>query len=119
MKKTMLLAAALLAAPADGAAAQGTISPGMTAEQVRASFGAPATTRAAGEWTYWYYHNGCPNRCGSDDVVFFRDQRVVAAVLRTPRRRFAGPGASDALERHDDAPPPSAGARPVEAPVNL
>lgn len=100
MKKSMLLAGAalLLAAAATPAHGQATISPGMTAEQVRDRFGTPATTRVAGEWVYWYYHNGCPVRCGSDDVVFFRNERVVAAVLRTARRRFAGPAADDALE---------------------
>jgi hypothetical protein len=100
MKKSMLLAGAalLLTAAASPAAAQSTIAPGMTAEQVRGRFGAPATTRVAGEWAYWYYHNGCPVRCGSDDVVFFQNDRVVAAVLRTARRRFSGPAADDALE---------------------
>jgi hypothetical protein len=99
MKKSMLLAGAalLLSAAATPAMAQTTISPGMTTEQVRDRFGAPATTRAQGDWTYWYYLNGCPVRCGSDDVVFFQNDRVVAAVLRTSRRRFAGPAADDAL----------------------
>lgn len=102
--RILLLAGALLlaAAPADGQ--NGTISPGMTTDQVRAAFGEPATWRAQGEWTYWYYHNGCPRRCGSDDVVFFRDGRVVTAVLRTPRRRVTGPRADDALEQAQDAP---------------
>lgn len=77
--------------------AQSVISQGMTPDQVRETFGAPATTRTSGEWTYWYYHNGCPNRCGSDDVVFFREERVVAAVLRTRARRFSGPRADNAL----------------------
>jgi len=103
MKKSMLLAgAALLLTAASPALAQSTISPGMTAEQVRGRFGAPATTRVAGEWAYWYYHNGCPVRCGSDDVVFFQNERVVAAVLRTSRRRFAGPAADDALNANGD-----------------
>lgn len=98
MKKSMLLAgAAMLLASATPAPAQITISPGMTTEQVRDRFGAPATTRAQGDWTYWYYLNGCPVRCGSDDVVFFQYDRVVAAVLRTSRRRFAGPAADDAI----------------------
>ncbi|HEU0015450.1 MAG TPA: hypothetical protein VFQ45_17300 [Longimicrobium sp.] len=98
MKRAILplLAAALLgAAPA---AAQGTISTGMTPDQVRAAFGTPATVRVAGEWAYWFYHNGCPVRCGSDDVVFFRGDRVVSAVLRTRARRFTGGSANDALE---------------------
>jgi hypothetical protein len=102
-KKSMLLAGAalLLSAAATPAGAQSTISPGMTTEQVRDRFGAPATTRAQGDWSYWYYHNGCPVRCGSDDVVFFQNERVVAAVLRTSRRRFSGPAADDALNAAD------------------
>jgi hypothetical protein len=90
----LFLALLLASAPLQ---AQSVISQGMTPEQVRETFGAPATTRTSGEWTYWYYHNGCPNRCGSDDVVFFREDRVVAAVLRTRARRFSGPRADDAL----------------------
>jgi hypothetical protein len=97
MKKSMLLAGAALLLAAMPAPAQTTISPGMTTTQVHERFGAPATTRAQGDWTYWYYLNGCPVRCGSDDVVFFQNDRVVAAVLRTSRRRFAGPAADDAL----------------------
>lgn len=97
MIKAILLAVALGAASAP-AAAQATISQGMTTDQVRAAFGAPATVRESGDWTYWYYQNGCPVRCGSDDVVFFRDDQVVAAVLRTRVRRFAGPRADNALE---------------------
>ncbi|WP_420129104.1 outer membrane protein assembly factor BamE domain-containing protein, partial [Longimicrobium sp.] len=104
MKKSMLLAgAAMLVTAATPALAQSTIAPGMTTEQVRDRFGAPATTRDQGDWSYWYYHNGCPVRCGSDDVVFFQNDRVVAAVLRTARRRFAGPAADDALGAAADA----------------
>jgi hypothetical protein len=124
MKKSMLLAgAAMLLAAATPALGQTTISPGMSTQQVRDRFGAPATTRTQGDWAYWYYLNGCPVRCGSDDVVFFQNDRVVAAVLRTPRRRFAGPAADDALNAaaggvatgldaapaNDDAPPPAEG----------
>ncbi|HWK90599.1 MAG TPA: hypothetical protein VNP72_11490 [Longimicrobium sp.] len=91
----LALATAVLTAPA---AAQAVISTGMTPDQVRGAFGVPATVRVAGDWTYWFYHNGCPVRCGSDDVVFFRDDRVVSAVLRTRSRRFSGGTAHDALE---------------------
>lgn len=90
------MAAALLAA-ASPAAAQ-TISPGMTTAQVRSLLGDPATVRSAGEWSYLYYLNGCAVRCGSDDVVFIQNGRVVAAVFRTSRRRFAGPAAGVALD---------------------
>lgn len=83
--------------------AQTTIRPGMTQAEVVAAFGPPAAVRTADGWTYLYYSNGCPRRCGSDDVVFLRDGRVVAAVLRSPRRRFAGPPASLALQAIPEA----------------
>jgi hypothetical protein len=119
--KLRLMAAAALALAASPALAQGgTISQGMTAEQVRGVFGAPVAVRTSGEWTYWYYLNGCPVRCGSDDVVFFREDRVVAAVLRTPRRRFAGPRANDALERYDDVSAAAGAVAPAaEPPVQM
>jgi hypothetical protein len=98
MRKGSLLALAALLLGAGPVHAQATISEGMSPGQVRAAFGEPATVRTAGEWSYWYYHNGCPRRCGSDDVVFFQGDRVVAAVLRTGARRFAGPRADRALE---------------------
>jgi hypothetical protein len=101
MKKSMLMAAAALAFAAAPAAGQ-TIAQGMSRAEVQREFGAPAATREAGEWTYWYYHNGCPRRCGSDDVVFFQNDRVVTAVLRTQRRRYSGPRADDALQATDD-----------------
>ncbi|HEX6039270.1 hypothetical protein [Longimicrobium sp.] len=101
MKNAILLALAAMSVAAAPAAAQ-TIAQGMTPAQVQSEFGAPATTRDAGDWTYWYYHNGCPRRCGSDDVVFFQNDRVVAAVLRTNRRHYRGPQADDALQAADD-----------------
>jgi len=97
MKAKLAIAAALLVFSALPAAAQRVISPGMSPDQVRGTFGAPARTRGEGEWNYWFYSNGCPNRCGSDDVVFFRNDRVVAAVLRTRARRIASGPAADAL----------------------
>ena len=89
--------AAVLLAAASPAAAQ-TISPGMTTAQVRGALGDPVTVREVGDWSYLYYLNGCAVRCGSDDVVFIRNDRVVAAVFRTGRRRFAGPVAGVALD---------------------
>ncbi|HEU4559936.1 MAG TPA: hypothetical protein VFS20_18955 [Longimicrobium sp.] len=99
MKAKLAIAAALLVFSALPAAAQRVISAGMSPDQVRDVFGAPARTRGEGEWSYWFYSNGCPNRCGSDDVVFFRGDRVVAAVLRTSARRISAPPAADALEQ--------------------
>lgn len=105
--RTLLLlfvASLLLALPA-WAQRSGTIRPGMTADDVRSIFGPPASVRQAGEWSYLYYLNNCPVRCGSDDVVFLQADTVVAAVLRAPYRRFAGPGASAALREAVDLPP--------------
>ena len=101
MKLRLTLALATLTAlSAAPAAAQGAmIAQGMTPAQVRDVFGAPARTRESGAWTYWYYANGCPVRCGSDDVVFVQNERVVAAVLRTRHRVMSGPAPADALER--------------------
>src|SRR4051794_19069724 len=77
MKMKLTLAAALSAVlAASPSAAQRTIAQGMSPGQVRSTFGAPARTRTEGDWTYWFYSNGCPNRCGSDDVVFFRSDEV-------------------------------------------
>jgi hypothetical protein len=87
--------AILLAVPA---AAQ-TVRAGMTESQVRSALGAPAATRRAPDgWSYLFYLNGCAVSCGSDDVVFLREDRVVTAVFRTPRRRFAGPAPAAVLE---------------------
>lgn len=112
MKPSALLLLALLALPvvarAQGAA---TVRAGMTEAEVRRAFGAPATVRRADGWSYLFYLNRCPVRCGSDDVVFLQDGRVVAAVLRTPARRFAGPGAARALGAVEPAGAGGAGAR--------
>lgn len=100
-----LVLAALCAAPA---AAQAVIASGMTPAQVRAAFGDPARVRETDGWTYFFYANGCPRTCGSDDVVFFQGERVVAAVLHSGARRFNGPGAARALDAVDPRPPAGA-----------
>ncbi|HSU15827.1 hypothetical protein [Longimicrobium sp.] len=98
MKMMLTLAAALSAVlAASPSAAQRTIAQGMSPDQVRSVFGSPARTRTEGDWSYWFYSNGCPNRCGSDDVVFFRGDQVIAAVLRTRARRIDAPPAADAI----------------------
>src|SRR3954471_6316486 len=97
MKAKLTIAAALLVFSSLPAAGQRVISTGMSPDQVRGTFGAPARTRTEGDWSYWFYSNGCPNRCGSDDVVFFRGDEVVAAVLRTRSRRIDAPPAADAI----------------------
>lgn len=123
MKLSALLLLSLLSIPSMLPAQRvATVRAGMTEVDVRNAFGAPATVRTAGDWTYLFYHNRCPRRCGSDDVVFLRDGQVVAAVLRTPARRYSGPEAAQALSglgaapsapNHDAAAPspPRSGAR--------
>lgn len=73
-----------------------TITAGMSEEEVLAEFGAPAVRRTVGRWTYLFYANGCPVRCGSDDVVTLEAGRVVAAVLRTRMRRLVEAGGAGA-----------------------
>ncbi|HEX6751694.1 MAG TPA: hypothetical protein VF092_30655 [Longimicrobium sp.] len=105
MKVKLTLAAALTILSAGSTLAQHhMIAPGMNAQQVRGIFGAPARTRDAGEWSYWFYSNGCPNRCGSDDVVFFRNGQVVTAVLRSRARAISGPAAADVLDDEGGVP---------------
>lgn len=102
------LAALLLPAPASAQ----TVRAGMTEAQVRSTLGAPAAVRRADDWSYLFYLNGCAVRCGSDDVVFLREGRVVTAVFRTPRRRFQGPAPTQVLEDQ-----PSAGPRIIGRPA--
>lgn len=108
MRRAASLTFALAALCAAPAAAQATIASGMTPAQVRATFGDPARVRETDGWTYFFYVNGCPRTCGSDDVVFFQDERVVAAVLHSGARRFNGPGAARALDAVDPRPPAGA-----------
>jgi hypothetical protein len=103
----LLLAFVLLAVPAVTAQNSRPITAGMTTDEVRAALGAPDVVREADGWTYFFYTNRCLPRCGTDDTVFFRDGRVVSAMLHAPARRYSGPSAAPALG--------SAAAEPVDA----
>ena len=98
----LLLAAIMIGfAAAPGLAQEsGSISPGMTIEQVTAVLGPPLVTREQGEWTYLFFSNDCLPGCGSDDVVFLRQGEVVSAVFRGQGRRFTGGSANAALQPH-------------------
>jgi hypothetical protein len=111
--KLLFLAAGLAVLLPSAPAAAQTVRAGMTESQVRSALGEPAATRRSDDgWSYLFYLNGCAVRCGSDDVVFLQEGRVVTAVFRTPRRRFAGPAASSVLEGSSVAPArPAAGSR--------
>lgn len=113
----------VLAAPAV-AQGRGTIARGMTEAEVRTAFGEPTVRREAASRAYLFYANGCPIKCGSDDVVFLENGRVVTAVLRSPGRHFAGPAVTGLPDgtgtarpsrrtavRHSEAPPRTEGVR--------
>ena len=89
--KRWLLVALATAVPAGAQQARTSIGPGMSEAEVRRAFGEPTVRRQVADRTYLFYANGCPIRCGSDDVVFLDGGRVVTAVLRTPGRYFTGP----------------------------
>src|SRR3989442_3244245 len=46
--------------------------------------------------TYLYYRNGCEFTCGTEDVVFLQNGKVVDAVLRWPGHRYSGQSSSPA-----------------------
>jgi hypothetical protein len=44
--------------------------------------------------TYLYFPNGCERSCGTMDVVFLENDRVVDAVLRWPGHGYSGQSSS-------------------------
>ncbi len=89
-----LLAAAVLFAGTAEAQQVSTIRPGMTTDEVRAVFGVPAAMSARGNFTYYFYDNGCEQRCGFLDLVIFDGGQVVDAVLRAPWHAYEGESSS-------------------------
>jgi hypothetical protein len=72
----------------------GTVTPGMTREQVEGVWGVPVTERTLGTWTYLYYRNGCEASCGTFDVVFLENGQVVNAIVRGRGHTYAGTSTS-------------------------
>lgn len=72
----------------------GTVNPRMTRDEVVAVWGAPATERTMGEWTYLYYRNGCEASCGTFDVVFLYNGQVVNAIVRGRGHTYGGASTS-------------------------
>ena len=72
----------------------GTISPGMTRDEVVSVWGAPVTERMVGQRLYLYYRNGCEVSCGTFDVVFLDNGVVVDAIVRGPGHEYAGASSS-------------------------
>jgi len=88
------LAAIMLLGVAANAQENQTIQPGMTMDQVKLVFGEPQSTSSYGNFTFYFYENGCHVECGMADVVFFQGGQVVDAVLRAPWRGYAGESSS-------------------------
>jgi len=74
--------------------ATGSVSPGMTPEEVVQAWGPPVVERQAGEWTYMFFRNGCEVTCGTFDLVLFQGGQVVDAVVRTPAHTYTGVSSS-------------------------
>ncbi len=72
----------------------GTVTPGMTREQVIALWGVPVAERTVGNRTYLYFRNGCEVSCGTFDVVFLEGGQVVDAIVRGPGHNYAGTSSS-------------------------
>jgi outer membrane protein assembly factor BamE (lipoprotein component of BamABCDE complex) len=103
MRRLLLLALLLIAAPL---AAQGdtkTIAPGMTRAKVVEVLGQPATVRSVAEFTYLFYTNSCAQRCGMNDLVVLRGDSVVDAIFRSPSRHYSGTSSSPAPISSSDA----------------
>ncbi|CAN5176673.1 hypothetical protein BH23GEM4_BH23GEM4_07820 [soil metagenome] len=100
--RTMQFLLLLLCCAAAPAVAQRTVGAGMTEAEVVSALGAPSSVRQAGTWTYLFYANGCSPRCGSADVVFLQEGRVVTALFRTRARSFSGPAPAVALRGFDE-----------------
>jgi len=84
----------------------GTIAPGMSEREVYSLWGPPIAVRHQGDMTYLYYRNGCEFTCGTEDVVFLQNNKVVDAVLRWPGHGYSGQSSSPF------ATPPHGPARP-------
>jgi hypothetical protein len=84
----------------------GTVTPGMTREEVIAVWGVPVIERQQGEWTYLHFRNGCEITCGKHDVVFLQNGQVVDAVVRGRGHTYAG-NSSSPEERQPEATPPA------------
>lgn len=86
----------------------GTVTPGMTREEVIAVWGPPVAERVAGSWTYLYFRNGCEASCGTFDLVFLDQGVVVDAITRGPGHTYAGVSSSP-MGRAAAPTPPSGG----------
>jgi hypothetical protein len=83
----------------------GTVSPGMTRDQVVAVWGVPVAERTQGDHTYLYFRNGCEVTCGTFDVVFLDDDKVVDAIVRGQGHTYSGVSSSPTARTPQEARP--------------
>ena len=72
----------------------GTVNPGMTREQVVATWGPPVAERMYGNREYLYFRNGCEVSCGTFDVVFLEGGQVIDAIVRGLGHEYTGVSSS-------------------------
>lgn len=83
----------------------GTVSPGMSRDEVVAAWGEPVVERTAGEHTFMYFRNGCEVTCGTYDVVFLQGGQVVDAIVRFDGHTYTGVSSSPADRLAEFTPP--------------
>jgi hypothetical protein len=87
----------------------GTVTPGMTRDEVIGVWGPPVTERALGAWTYLYFRNGCEASCGTFDVVFLENGAVVNAIVRGAGHTYSGTSTSPPGQEPRATPPTGTG----------
>jgi len=72
----------------------GTVSEGMTRDDVIGVWGPPVAERIVGTRGYLYFRNGCEVTCGTFDVVFLDGGTVVDAIVRGQGHMYDGESSS-------------------------
>ncbi len=72
----------------------GTVSEGMSRDEVVGVWGPPVAERVVGTRGYLYFRNGCEVTCGTFDVVFLDGGRVVDAIVRGQGHVYDGTSSS-------------------------
>lgn len=93
---TPAIATAQDPAPAPSAPAPevGLVRPGMTENEVRATWGDPSSVKKNGDWTFLFYRNYDERRVGWLDVVFLQNGQVVDCIARGSGHAYAGQSSS-------------------------
>jgi len=104
MRRSAAFLLALIAPAVLGAQSRtNSVSPGMSRAKVVAALGTPSTERTVGEFKYLFYANSCGKRCGMNDLVILRRDRVIDAIFRSNTRRYTGTSSSPMAISENDA----------------